>query len=86
MYSPQHKNCLVDGCTTPTHGKSYCRIHIKDRVKNMVITTEQRSHMRSDCCGALCTEGVQHEYGKQYCGKCKNGCVWAPGTAVMRAA
>ncbi len=77
MYA-QHKVCLVEGCKAPTHGKSYCRAHIKDKAKYMVISSDQRAHMRSNCCNARCTDGAPHEYGKQYCLRCKSPCIWHP--------
>ena len=74
----QHKSCLVDGCTAQTHGKTYCHAHIKNKGKVEVISDAQRSHMRSDCCNAPCLDGPRHEYGRQYCRKCKAGCCWHP--------
>jgi len=81
----QHKACLVDGCTTPTYGKTYCRAHIKNKLKSVVITEDQRSHMRSDCCDAHCIDGTRHEYGKQYCVKCKAACLWHPSMLLRTA-
>ncbi|MDD4319578.1 MAG: hypothetical protein PHW10_04630 [Candidatus Peribacteraceae bacterium] len=86
MQAKQHKACLVDGCTAPTYGKTYCHEHIKNKGKAAVITADQRLHMRSDCCEALCVDGPRHEYGKQYCAKCKAGCLWHPFTAMIRHA
>jgi hypothetical protein len=76
----------VDGCTAQAYGKPYCHAHMKNKGKVTTITDAQRSHMRSDCCDAHCTDGPRHEYGKQYCSKCKAGCLWHPFTAMMRAA
>ena len=78
MHAPRRTSCLVEGCTAQTYGKSYCRAHNKNRVKTVVISDEQRAHMRSDCCDAHCIDGTRHEYGKQYCTKCKGACLWHP--------
>ncbi|HBH19606.1 MAG TPA: hypothetical protein DEB30_05420 [Candidatus Peribacter riflensis] len=67
----------MNGCRSPSHGRSYCHKHAKiGRENGVVFTPEQRSHMRSLCCGAACTAGAQHEYGNQYCQKCKTACCW----------
>ncbi|MDO8648787.1 MAG: hypothetical protein Q7R81_03305 [Candidatus Peregrinibacteria bacterium] len=79
-----HSSCLVDGCTANTYGKQYCRTHIKGNRTPVVITDEQRTHMRSDCCNAACADGKRHDYGKQYCAQCKQACCWHPNT--LRAA
>ena len=71
-----YKACLVDGCTGRTYGKAYCRKHIKLKAKSVVYTVAQRAQMRSSCCNASCMEEKSHEYGKQYCTKCKQPCCW----------
>ncbi|MFA5799913.1 MAG: hypothetical protein WC840_03050 [Candidatus Peribacteraceae bacterium] len=75
--APANNVCKVHGCRSPSQGKSYCRRHTpKGRAGGMVFTVERRSHMRSVCCNAACADGKQHEYGKQYCGRCKEPCCW----------
>ncbi|MEK7218189.1 MAG: hypothetical protein AAB728_01850 [Patescibacteria group bacterium] len=76
MPHPLRKCCLVEGCSAQTHGKPYCHAHGKDRGKTVLISTEQRARMRSDCCNAPVTDGQRHEYGRQYCLKCKGACCW----------
>ncbi|MFH1444674.1 MAG: hypothetical protein ABIG34_04805 [Candidatus Peregrinibacteria bacterium] len=69
--------CKVNGCRSPSGGRPFCRKHAQKGKDNAIIfSTEQRSHMRSVCCNAACTAGVQHEYGNQYCKACKGPCCW----------
>jgi hypothetical protein len=75
-----YKACLVDGCSEQTYGKPYCHKHAKNKGKVTLITSDQRRFMRSDCCDATCVDGPKHEYGKQYCTKCKAPCLWHPHT------
>ncbi|MFH0770801.1 MAG: hypothetical protein V1926_05525 [Candidatus Peregrinibacteria bacterium] len=74
MPVPLHTTCKAQGCRSPSHGKLHCRRHALKEIT--VITPDQRAHMRSLCCSALCEAGKHHEYGNQYCGKCKEPCCW----------
>lgn len=79
MHQFQYKSCTVAECDArPVRGKPYCHAHLKDQGKPKVISRDQRAKMRSDCCNAAVTEGEQHDYGKQYCDKCKHACCWHP--------
>ena len=78
MQQTKYKVCRVDGCTSKTYGKEYCHAHIKEHGRPAAITKEQRSLMRSDCCEGHCDDGERHEYGRQYCAKCKAACLWHP--------
>jgi hypothetical protein len=78
MPTVARSTCAVDGCTNHAHGKAYCHTHMKDKGKSTVITDAERLHMRSDCCEAACIDGPRHDYGKQYCAKCKQACCWHP--------
>ena len=71
----KHVICRVIDCGKATDGKQYCvkNMNIDERRK---LPTDMRSTIRSACCGAKCTIGEPHEYGEQYCSKCKEACAW----------
>lgn len=75
MYTSK-KQCIVEGCHQQTRGKDYCGKHLKGKKVAVVISSEARRSMRSGCCSAACTQGKRHEYGEQYCAKCKEACSW----------
>lgn len=56
-------------------GKLYCSKHLLTHGKQK-MTKETQALLRSHCCSAPCTVGVKHEYGEQYCAKCKLTCIW----------
>ncbi len=68
--------CLIKDCKGRTDGGNYCKKHIKGKKPPTVITAEARLFMRSQCCKAACEHGKRHEYGEQYCAKCKEPCEW----------
>lgn len=77
MYAAKRKNCAIEGCTDrQAPRKEYCWKHLNERKETAGITKEMRPHMKSSCCGVSCTQGEDHEYGKQYCNKCKQACMW----------
>ncbi len=67
--------CPIGQCGVATGGKPYCPKHmdVKERRK---LSSSLRSLIRSDCCEAACTQGDLHEFGEQYCTKCKKPCCW----------
>jgi hypothetical protein len=71
----KHVICRVIDCGKATDGKQYCvkLMNIDERRK---LPTDMRATIRSSCCGAKCTVGEAHEYGEQYCSKCKQACAW----------
>ncbi len=41
-----------------------------------VLPAEVLLNIRSLCCEAKCKAGPVHDYGEQYCSKCKEPCPW----------
>ncbi len=68
--------CKVEGCKGQTRGKEYCGKHMRGKKVPVVITAAARLNMRSSCHNAACEHGEKHEYGQQYCSKCKQACQW----------
>jgi hypothetical protein len=67
--------CLVADCGKVCDGRQYCKEHATPEQRRAI-----KSHLRtlivSDCCEAACTKGEGHDYGEQYCSKCKLACCW----------
>ena len=59
-----------------SQGRSYGPRQFRGPKPAVVITKEIRATMRSSCCQAGCVAGEKHEYGEQYCAKCKQACQW----------
>ncbi len=70
-----YETCLVAGCGKATQGKQYCSKHASPNQRRS-LSTDLRALIRSECCDAKCTIGEVHEYGEQYCTKCKQPCCW----------
>ncbi len=69
------ENCPAKGCGKPSHGKPYCLRHVT-AAQRRVLPQEVLRNIRSLCCEASCTSGPVHDYGEQYCSKCKEPCPW----------
>lgn len=77
MVSNSQKNCTAEGCGhKPARGKRLCIQHLNELKEKQKMTPAMQMLIRSNCCSAGCVIGVKHEYGEQYCKKCKEGCVW----------
>ena len=76
MHVAKHTRCIVEGCGKETKGKAFCTMHLKDKSRKLTVPAAQQKTLRSLCCDAVCTKGERHEYGEQYCGKCKEPCLW----------
>jgi len=76
MFQTEKKICDAEGCgLKPLRGKSYCSKHLATHGKQK-MTKEMQLMLRSACCNVACTVGERHEYGEQYCSRCKQGCIW----------
>lgn len=83
------KHCKIRGCKRPYYAKGYCQLDYlaqrrrsktqrKEAVKEGRAARSLRNYvMISACCKRTVSEGAVHEYGKQYCDKCKEACLWS---------
>ena len=77
----QKKNCTAEGCTLKQlKGKLFCGKHLPIHGRQK-MTKETQALVRSNCCNASCSVGEKHEYGEQYCNKCKLTCIWKLASA-----
>ncbi len=77
----QHDRCTMKDCGADHYAKGLCRAHYqKQRSKSidqkMGMKPRKKRMMLSVCCSKETMEGPAHDYGSQYCGKCKQPCYW----------
>lgn len=78
-----HTKCTIKNCSGKHVAKGLCGKHYQQyRTEHMMSMPRRKNTLLSVCCSKEIYEGPAHDYGKQYCSKCKEPCYWKSSTPL----